>query len=282
MTATTDAPLRLFEVSLLEARQEFYVIAPTPELVLAATVPAAGMRAQGRWPDGAQVVTTGQLVTVRHPSLGVLARVTERPAQVLDAAAPAPGNPSPVGEVVDEPAVTAPEPGNPSPVAALTVATDGACSGNPGPAGWAWVDEQGRWRSGGMVRSTNQVAELLGLLHAVRDHQHISDLTIEIDSTYAMTTYLQWMDAHARRGWVTTANKPTSNRDVIEQLIAARNARAAAGLPPARLVKVKGHAKGKHPLNDAADHQATTASRRARNHKVGPWDGADMPIATAR
>lgn len=288
MTATTDAPLRLFEVSLREARLDFHVIAPSPELVLAATVPAWGMRTRGPWPEGAEVVTTGQLITVRHPSMGVLARVTERPAQVLKEGAtpPEPGNPSPVvADVPDGPDgddVDAPAPGNPSPVVALTVGTDGACSGNPGPAGWAWVDEHGRWRSGGLTRSTNQVGELLGLLHAVRDHQHVTHLTIEIDSTYAMNTYLQWMDAHARRGWQTTAGKPTSNRDVIEQLIAARNARAAAGLPPVRLVKVKGHAKGKHPLNDAADHQATAASRRARNHKVGPWGGGGMTIASAR
>lgn len=284
MTTTPDVPLRLFEVSLREARLAFHVIAPTAEQILAATVPAWGMRPQGPWPEGAEVVTTGALMTVRHPTMGVLARVTEQPAQVLTAGAvpPAPKNPAPVVVTAPEPVELAPAPGNPAPVQALTVGTDGACSGNPGPAGWAWVDQNGRWRSGGMVRSTNQVGELLGLLHAVRDHQHVADLTIEIDSTYAMNTYLQWMDAHARRGWRTTGGKPTSNRDVIEQLIAARNARAAAGLPPARLVKVKGHANGKHPLNDAADHQATTASRRARNHKTGPWEGEGMPIMTPR
>ena len=283
----TTTALRLFEVSLREARLDFHVIAPNPDLILAATVPAWGMRPQGPWPDGTEVVTTGQLVTVRHPSMGVLARVTERPAQVLEVGAtpPAPRNPSPVAAVLSddtEPVDAAPVPGNLSPVAALTVGTDGACSGNPGPAGWAWVDQHGRWRSGGLIRSTNQVGELLGLLHAVRDHQHVRDLTIEIDSTYAMNTYLQWMDAHARRGWKTTAGKPTSNRDVIEQLITARDTRAAAGLPPVRLVKVKGHANGRHPLNDAADHQATTAARRARNHKVGPWEGEGMSISTRR
>jgi ribonuclease HI len=113
----------------------------------------------------------------------------------------------------------------------LTVATDGACSGNPGPAGWSWVDEHGTWRCGGMLRSTNQVGELVGLLNAVRDHHHVADLTIEIDSAYAMNTYLEWMDAHARRGWTTAAGKPTSNVDVISQLLDARDRRASAGCP---------------------------------------------------
>lgn len=287
MTVTTTAPMRLFEVSLRDARIDFHVIAPTPETILAATVPAWGMRPQGPWPDGTEVVTTGQLVTVRHPSMGVLARVTERPAQVLEAGAtpPEPRTPAPAHAAAKDDVEAGdglPAPRDLSPVQALTVGTDGACSGNPGPAGWAWVDQHGRWRSGGLARSTNQVGELLGLLHAVRDHQHVTELTIEIDSTYAMNTYLQWMDAHARRGWRTTAGKPTSNRDVIEQLIAARDARAAAGLPPVRLVKVKGHANGRHPLNDAADHQATAASRRARNGKQGPWDGDGMTIDTRR
>lgn len=162
------------------------------------------------------------------------------------------------------------------------VATDGACSGNPGPAGWAWVDENGNWRSGGLTRSTNQVGELLGLLHAVRDHQHVHELTIETDSAYAIGTYTQWMDAHARRGWTTSAGKPTSNRDVIEQLLAARDARRTAGLPPARLVKVKGHANGRFPLNDAADTQATAASAKARARQNGPWSGSGMLIARPR
>lgn len=282
-TSPDQGELRLFDVSLREGRLGFYVIADAPERILAATVPAWGRRPEGPWPDGAEIAFVGDLVTVRHPRMGVLARVTERPAQVLDAqaVAPSPKTQATVVEDPDEfPYPLTPE--IPSQTDALTVATDGACSGNPGPAGWAWVDQTGRWRSGGLVRSTNQVGELLGLLHAVRDHQHVQHLTVEIDSTYAMNTYLQWMDAHARRCWRTTAGKPTSNRDVIEQLIAARDARAAAGLPPVRLVKVKGHANGRHPLNDAADHQATAAARRARYRKLGPWEGEGMSISTVR
>lgn len=128
----------------------------------------------------------------------------------------------------------------------------------------------------------NQVGELLGLLHAVRDHQHVRHLTIEIDSIYAMNTYSAWMDAHAARGWTTQAKKPTSNREIIEQLIAVRDARRAAGQPPVKLVKVKGHAGGRYPLNDAADIQATTASARARNRDLGPWSGTGMAITGVR
>src|SRR5665647_449732 len=150
----------------------------------------------------------------------------------------------------DEPATAVAPVGNP--VDALIVVTDGACSGNPGPAGWAWVDQHGTWRSGGLMRGTNQVAELLAVLHAVRDHMHVRELTVEIDSAYAMKTYMEWMDPAARRGWTTQAGKPTSNVEVIMDMMRARNARRDAGLPPVRFVKVKGHAGGKYPMNDAA------------------------------
>ena len=160
----------------------------------------------------------------------------------------------------------------------LTVGTDGACSGNPGPAGWAWVDEHGTWRHGSLLRATNQVGELLGLLHAVRDHQHVTHLTIEIDSIYALNTYASWMDAHAARGWTTLAKKPTSNREIIEAMLAARNERRAAGLPPAKLVKVKGHSNGRYPMNDAADDRATAASAQARVKNIGTWSGEGLLI----
>lgn len=153
----------------------------------------------------------------------------------------------------------------------LTVGTDGACSGNPGPAGWAWVDEHGNYKHGSLAWSTNQVGELLGLLHAIGDHQHVAALTVETDSMYAMNTYVTWMDAHARRGWTTSAGKPTSNREIIEGLMEVRRARRAAGLAPVKLVKVKGHSG--HPLNEQADDRATAASAMARRGIIGSWTG---------
>ncbi|NKY05609.1 ribonuclease HI [Cellulomonas hominis] len=146
----------------------------------------------------------------------------------------------------------------------LTVGTDGACSGNPGPSGWAWAAANGTWAGGAMPRSTNQAAELAGLLQAITAFADVPALTIELDSAYALNTYASWMDAHKRRGWRTGDGKPTSNRDLIAALIDARDARRAAGLPPVKLVKVKGHARpGAHPLNEAADQRAVEARLRA-------------------
>lgn len=155
----------------------------------------------------------------------------------------------------------------------MTVGTDGACSGNPGPTGWAWVAADGRWSAGALARSTNQAGELLGLLHAIVDHAHVRDLTIESDSAYAIGTYTSWMDGYMRRGWTTSAGKPVSNRGIVEQLVEAREARKRAGLSPVRLVKVKGHARpGTHPLNEAADARAVWARDQARTTE-GTWRG---------
>ena len=67
------------------------------------------------------------------------------------------------------------------------VATDGACKGNPGPAGWAWVAEDGHWSAGSVPEGTNNIGELLAVLYAIRDHAHVTDLVIQADSPVSYT-----------------------------------------------------------------------------------------------
>lgn len=150
-----------------------------------------------------------------------------------------------------------------------TLATDGACKGNPGPAGWAWVGEDGHWAAGSVPEGTNNIGELLGLLHAIQDHRQVTHLTVQADSTYAIQTYTSWMDAHRRRGWQTSAKKPTANRDILEQLIEARDARREAGLPPVVLEHVRGHSG--HRLNSWADERAVRASQHAAKGERLVW-----------
>lgn len=149
------------------------------------------------------------------------------------------------------------------------VATDGACKGNPGPCGWAWVAEDGHWAAGAIPAGTNNVGELMGLLRAIVDHQHVADLVIQADSMYAIDTYTRWMDGHRRRGWVTSAKKPVANQGILEQLTAARDARRAAGLPDVILEHVRGHAG--HRLNGWADERAVRASGHAAKGLHRDW-----------
>lgn len=104
-----------------------------------------------------------------------------------------------------------------------TVATDGACKGNPGPAGWAWVGESGHSSAGSLPQGTNNIGELLAVLYAINDHLDVKHLLIQADSMYAIDTYTKWIDGHRRRGWKTSAGAPAKNREILEQLIAARS-----------------------------------------------------------
>ena len=157
-----------------------------------------------------------------------------------------------------------------------TLATDGACKGNPGPAGWAWVGEDGRWAAGSIPSGTNNIGELLGLLDAIVSHQHVPHLIVQADSMYAINTYQSWMDGHARRGWKTSAKEPTKNRDILEQLIAARDARRAAGLPDVVLEHVRGHSG--HRLNGWADERAVRASGHAALGKRARWSSDEQGV----
>ncbi|QNO37924.1 ribonuclease HI [Protaetiibacter sp. SSC-01] len=149
------------------------------------------------------------------------------------------------------------------------VATDGACKGNPGPAGWAWVGEDGEWAAGSLPSGTNNIGELLALLYAIRDHIDVPELIVQADSKYAIDTYSSWMDGHKRRGWVTSAKKPVANREILEDLIAVRDARRAKGLPDVVLEHVRGHAG--HRLNSWADERAVRASRHAAKGTASEW-----------
>src|SRR6185312_677217 len=90
----------------------------------------------------------------------------------------------------------------------LTVGTDGACLGNPGPAGWAWVDEHGSFHSSGQTAGTNNIAELRAVLDALRDHRDVEHLVIQIDSTYARDCSTTWRAAWQRNGMRNSKKEP--------------------------------------------------------------------------
>jgi ribonuclease HI len=149
------------------------------------------------------------------------------------------------------------------------VATDGACKGNPGPAGWAWVGEDGHWSAGSIPQGTNNIGELLAVLYAIRDHAHVRNLVIQADSKYAIDTYSSWMDGHRRRGWKTSTGLPTKNVDILKLLIDVRDARRAKKLPDVVFEHVRGHSG--HRLNGWADERAVRASHHAAEGKQLVW-----------
>jgi len=164
----------------------------------------------------------------------------------------------------------------------LTIATDGACKRNPGPTGWAWVTDEGRWESGSLRSGTNNIGELLALLNALDEHLYVEDLTLLIDSQYVIDSYAKWMDGWARRGWVTAAGASVANVDIMKQLLQVRDTRRAHGLPDVKLVKVKGHSG--NVLNAWADILAVRASERgaAGIEDVRGTDQGDLPADVTR
>ncbi|UUT35341.1 ribonuclease H family protein [Microbacterium elymi] len=158
-------------------------------------------------------------------------------------------------------------------IESYTVATDGACSGNPGPTGWAWVGADGQWAAGSLPLGTNNIGELLALLNAIRDHRDVALLTVQADSKYAIDTYASWMDAHARRGWKTSTGAPTKNVEILRELIVERDARREHGVPDVILEHVRGHAG--HRLNSWADERAVRAASHGAKGAQSRWSSLD-------
>ena len=136
---------------------------------------------------------------------------------------------------------------------ALEVWTDGACSGNPGPGGWAWATEDGRQGSGADPATTNQRMEVQAALEAVKALE--GPLVVVSDSTYVVNCFKDaWWKGWLARGWVNSAKKPVANRDLWEPLITLVRERGDISFR-----WVKGHSGD--PMNDLVDQLAVRAGK---------------------
>ena len=100
----------------------------------------------------------------------------------------------------------------------IVVYTDGACSGNPGPGGWAWAVAGGSFASGAVPHTTNQRMEITAALEAIRALP--GPLEVVSDSTYVVNCFKQrWHDGWRANGWRNSQKKPVANRDLWEPFI---------------------------------------------------------------
>ena len=143
----------------------------------------------------------------------------------------------------------------------ITIYTDGACSGNPGPGGWAAAlicgnDE--KYLSGGAEMTTNNRMELLGVisaLEAIKSENVV--ITIYSDSQYIVNAYNKnWIDKWKSCGW-TRNGAELMNKDLWQRLDALVNKYSCT------FVWVKGHAGNKY--NEECDKLAVSESRRYAN-----------------
>lgn len=100
----------------------------------------------------------------------------------------------------------------------MRIYTDGACSGNPGPGGWAWASSADHHASGGEPDTTNNRMELTAVLRAIEDNS--GSLVVVMDSTYVKNGLESWSKGWVRNGWKTKAGEPVKNRDLWEELLA--------------------------------------------------------------
>ena len=135
----------------------------------------------------------------------------------------------------------------------LTIYTDGACSGNPGPGGWGAVLESGGRRKeicGGEAETTNNRMEMTAAIRALEavKPEYAGEVTLFTDSTYLLKGITEWIHGWKRRGWKTSAKKPVLNADLWKELDALNTARDVEWR------WVKGHAGD--PGNERADELA--------------------------
>jgi ribonuclease HI len=148
----------------------------------------------------------------------------------------------------------------------VLVWTDGACSGNPGPGGWAAIVVGAACGpvelSGGEPHTTNNRMEYQAALEGLRSLPHGSRACIVTDSKLMLDSMTKWISGWKRKGWKTAAGDPVKNQDLVKALDAeiARHAEV-------RWHWVRGHEVGAEhahkALNDRADRLAVSAARAA-------------------
>jgi ribonuclease HI len=106
----------------------------------------------------------------------------------------------------------------------IDIFTDGACSGNPGPGGWAAILRWGAHEkeiSGGEPLTTNNRMEMTAAIRALRTIKRPSAIVIHTDSRYLMDGVTQWMKKWKANGWKTADRKRVKNDDLWRELEAA-------------------------------------------------------------
>ena len=104
----------------------------------------------------------------------------------------------------------------------VTIYTDGACSGNPGPGGWAAVLIYGEHKkeiSGGCRETTNNIMELTAILEALKALKTECEVELYSDSAYSVNAFNQgWIYNWIKKGWKTADKKDVKNKDIWQEI----------------------------------------------------------------
>ena len=146
----------------------------------------------------------------------------------------------------------------------VTIFTDGACAGNPGPGGWAAILTAGPHRreiSGYEPATTNNRMEVMAAIAALRALRAPSEVDLHTDSQYLRNGMSTWLERWKRNGWRTADRKPVKNDDLWRALDALAQTHAV------RWHWVRGH--DGHPETERCDELANAAIRDRHGSDTG-------------
>lgn len=153
----------------------------------------------------------------------------------------------------------------------VTIYTDGACSGNPGPGGWGAILQYGEFQkefSGGEAHTTNNRMELTGVITALEALNEPCEVELYSDSKYVIDALEKgWARGWKAKGWVKADKKPALNPDLWERLL------ELCDIHTVRLHWVKGHADNE--FNNRCDELAVMESQKFK--KPAPAEGEPAP-----
>ena len=137
----------------------------------------------------------------------------------------------------------------------VTIYTDGACSGNPGPGGYGVILMSGKYKkeiSGGEQETTNNRMELMAVIVGLQALKRPCSVTLYSDSQYVVNMVRQgWLERWKQNGWMRNKKEPAKNVDLLEELDRQLH------IHQVEMIWVKGHAE--NPYNNRCDELAVSA-----------------------
>lgn len=137
----------------------------------------------------------------------------------------------------------------------VTIYTDGACSGNPGPGGWGAIlmyNGTSKEISGASKDTTNNIMEITAVLESLKLLKEECEVKVYSDSAYVVNAFNQgWIYNWKKNNWKTASKDPVKNKELWEELYSLVQKHKV------EFIKVKGHSDNEY--NNRCDFLATSA-----------------------
>ena len=144
----------------------------------------------------------------------------------------------------------------------VTIYTDGACSGNPGPGGWGTIliyKDVKKEISGGSPNTTNNIMEITAVIEGLKKLKRPCEVEIYSDSAYVVNAFLEgWIYNWQKNNWKTSNKQPVKNKELWEELYNLTKEHKV------QFIKVKGHSDNE--LNNRCDELAREETEKIQNY----------------